>query len=666
MKTIGFPILGTFAILMINISLHHRFAFWLASLLAAFPLLLYSQEDIQMHEGEIPQTGENTQKEKASPDSAYVRYFYPDTQGSYKLNPVASASLYHLQDYDAIQQPNSMYANLGNTGSACLPLIFSLNTIPSFDIWLKSFKPYELSFDSNKFYISDSPYTRLNYMMGSAKEQRLEVIHSQQIRKGFSLGVNARFANAPGIYERQRTYYTGMTANVCYKTPGNRYGVLATYLNDRFKVYENGGLKYDSVFTDDVESKRKAILMNYDDAMNRHKTSGFMVQQYVNLQKTKLRETDSLGQPVKTRRFDAGRFVHTFRYYRSSAVFENLANDTIILPSTVLISKQIFDTSALVHFENSFVYSNIEPDTSSKVFPLQYTFGIRQQHDRLFNDTASRTFNHIVPFGTLRGIIAGKTFFTASGRIFLGDYNNGDFDLSGEFYQFIGKKNEYRLWVAASNGLIHPDYYYQHYVSAGYYWNNDFKAQGYQTGTAGIDIKGIILAASISRISNFVYLDKKSLPAQLTDGIGILSFNVNKDFRLGRWIIGGFGTWQQVTDESVLTLPSITARLTICYNINLFRNVLKTQAGINVLYNSSYYANAYNPAIRSFYLQDQEKFGNYPYGDVFLNFKVKRARIFVKYQHANAGLLGYTYMMVPGYPQVDAAFKFGVNWVFFD
>ena len=81
MKTIGFPILGTFAILMINISLHHRFAFWLASLLAAFPLLLYSQEDIQMHEGEIPQTGENTQKDKASPDSAYVSYFYPDTQG---------------------------------------------------------------------------------------------------------------------------------------------------------------------------------------------------------------------------------------------------------------------------------------------------------------------------------------------------------------------------------------------------------------------------------------------------------------------------------------------------------------------------------------------------------------------------------------------------------
>jgi hypothetical protein len=645
---------------------YYRFAFLLASMLATMPLLLYSQTDVPMHDGETPQTGETSQKEKASPDSAFVRYFYPDTDGSYELNKVSNATLYHFQDYDAIQKSKTLYANLGNTGSASSPLTFYFNTNPSFDIWLKSFSPYELTFDSSKFYISDSPYTRLSYVMGSAKEQRLEVIHSQQVRKGFTLGLNARFANAPGIYERQRTFYTGVTANASYFTPGKRYGVIATYLNDRFSVYENGGLKYDSVFTDNVEDKRKAILINYDDAMNRHKTGGFMFQHYFNLQKSQIKEVDSLGQPIKSRRFDAGRFVHTFRYYRNSAAYEDFTNDTLYLPSSILISSLTYDTSAVVHFENSFVYSNIEPDTTSKVFPLQYAFGIKQMHDKVFNDTASRVFTHLMPFGTLRGIIAGKTFFTANGRIFLGDYNNGDFDLSGEFYQFIGKKNEYRLWLSASNGLIHPDYYFQHYVSGEYSWDNDLKSQGYQSGTAGLDIKGFRLSATITRISNYVYLNKESQPDQLSDGIGVLSFNVNKDFRLGHWMIGGFGTWQQATNESVLSLPSISARLTICYNIDLFKNVLKTETGIDLRYNTSYYANAYNPVLRSFYLQDQEKFGNYPYGDVFVNFKVKRARIFIKYQHANARLLGYKYIMVPGYPQADASLKFGVSWVFFD
>lgn len=630
------------------------------------PHFLVAQADMPMHEGVSPQATESSKKEKASPDSALVRYFVPNVQGSYELRSISNSSLYKIQDYDAVQRTGIYYANLGNPGTASLPLTFQFSTDPAFDIWLESYRPYRITFDSNRFYYSDSPYTRLNYVMGGAKEQRLDVIHSQQVRKGFIVGVNAHFANAPGIYQRQRTYYSGMTANVSYSTSEKRYGVIASYLFDRFRIYENGGLKYDSVFSDNTETKRKTILVNLDEAMNRHKEGGIMLQQYFKLQKARLTESDSLGQPVKTRRFDAGRLVHTFRYNRSSAVYENVSNDTLYLPATTLVSLLTFDTSAVTHFENSLVYSNIEPDTSVKAFPLQYAFGIRQQHDRVFNNTSSRNFVHLTPFGTLRGIIAGKTFFTATGRISIGDYFKGDYDLSGEFFQFIGKKNDFRLWLSASNGLIHPGYYFQRYVSDDFTWENDFRTQGYQVGTAGIDIKGIRLTATITRISNFVYLDKDSKPAQLNDGIGVVSFDANKDFRLGRWIIGGYGRWQQATNESVVRLPAIMARLIICYNIDLFKRVLKTQAGIDIRYNTSYYANAYNPALRSFYIQDQDKNGNYPYGDVFVNFKVKRALIFVKYQHANAGLIGYNYMMVPGYPQADASLKFGVSWLFFD
>jgi hypothetical protein len=620
--------------------------------------------EIPMNTGQSP--GSTGTKEKPSPDSALVRYYYQNPQGAYTLKSINNSTLYHQQDYDEIQRDRDLYSNLGNTGSASAPLTYHFNTNPSFDLWLKNYSPYRITFDSTRYYISDAPYSRLYYVMGSAKEQRLLVTHSQQVRKDLTIALNARFANAPGIYERQRAYYTGVTANVSYFIPSKRYGVMGTYLNDRFKAYENGGLKYDTAFTDNIDSKRKTILVNLDEAMNRNKNSGFMFQQYFNLQKSQVKEVDSLGQPVKTRRFDAGRFVHTFKYNRNSAVFEDLSPDTLFYPAIYLDSLVTYDTSALIHIENSFVYSNIEPDNSEKAFPLQYAFGIKHQYDKISNDTLSKSFTHLVPFGTLKGIIRGKTFFTASGRIFLGNYFKGDFDLNGEFYQFIGKKNDYRLWISAGNGLIHPDYFYQHYLSNHYKWDNDFKVQGYQVGSAGIDLKGIRLTATITRISNFIYLDKTSQPAQLEDGIGVLSFNFTKDLKLGHWILGGNGTWQQSTNESALSIPSIAARLTICYNMILFRKALKAQVGLDVRYNTAYFANAYNPALRSFYLQDQEKYGNYPYGDAFVNFQVKRARIFVKYQHANAGLLGYTYIMVPGYPQADASLKFGVNWVFFD
>jgi len=70
------------------------------------------------------------------------------------------------------------------------------------------------------------------------------------------------------------------------------------------------------------------------------------------------------------------------------------------------------------------------------------------------------------------------------------------------------------------------------------------------------------------------------------------------------------------------------------------------------------------PALRQFYLQNEKKTGNYIYADFFINCKIQRVRFFVKYQHFNAGLMGYNYYMIPHYPMQDAAFKFGMSWIF--
>ena len=35
-------------------------------------------------------------------------------------------------------------------------------------------------------------------------------------------------------------------------------------------------------------------------------------------------------------------------------------------------------------------------------------------------------------------------------------------------------------------------------------------------------------------------------------------------------------------------------------------------------------------------------------------------------KHFNASFMGRTYYMVPSYPMQDAAFKFGVDWIFHD
>jgi hypothetical protein len=101
-------------------------------------------------------------------------------------------------------------------------------------------------------------------------------------------------------------------------------------------------------------------------------------------------------------------------------------------------------------------------------------------------------------------------------------------------------------------------------------------------------------------------------------------------------------------------------------NLVLFKKALYAQAGIDLSYYSSWFAQGYNPVTGQFYHQRRQKTGNYLFGDVFLNFKVKSALLFVKYQHFNAGLSGYNYYLSPDVPMQDASFKFGVKWTFYN
>ena len=72
------------------------------------------------------------------------------------------------------------------------------------------------------------------------------------------------------------------------------------------------------------------------------------------------------------------------------------------------------------------------------------------------------------------------------------------------------------------------------------------------------------------------------------------------------------------------------------------------------------------PALRMFYTQNNKKIGDYLYTDVFVNMQIKRANIFLKYQHLNSGWKDYSFYLIPHYPQQSGALKLGIIWRFYD
>lgn len=618
-------------------------------------------------EGEDP-GGDNedaAKKDVHSPDSVFVSYFSLNEQGAYTRYAL-SKPLNQFQEYDVTKQNNQFLSTLGNPGTAVSPLQFSLKPNSNFRFRTDVFEPYKLKDDSIKIYISDSPYSHLKYYLGAVKEQKLDAVFSQRIGSGIYLGLNARFANAPGLYLRQRAYNAGATFYAAFLYPTQRYGAVITYRTDRAVNYENGGLSDASYFTNNRESNRKVIPVNLSQAMNRGKNTGFVVQQFFNILKpTVVRKIDTTTVLVP-RKFDAGRFVYTFRYSKTGNSYEDISPPTGFYPSYFSDTVPVFDSVLYTHFENCLVYSNEVPDTLGKSFPLQYSFGVRFQTDKLHqNNSLNEVFHQTVPFGMLKGIIKRKTFFKASAFLVLGGYKGGDYSLDGSFYQFFGKQN-HKAYFNVSKGISHPEYYFSTYYTNYFNWENTFGTQDYIKGEFGVILKGFDLNASYTRMTNYVYLDQNVTPHQYTDALTVLSGHVSKELRHRNWITTFYAAAQQIAPDTILQLPAVIGKLTLCYDVVLFKKALHAQIGISGTYQSEWYQDAYMPALRAFYLQKRYISGNYPYLDAFVNLNIKRARLFIKYEHFNAGLMNYNYMMVADYPQADAALKFGISWMFFD
>jgi hypothetical protein len=89
-------------------------------------------------------------------------------------------------------------------------------------------------------------------------------------------------------------------------------------------------------------------------------------------------------------------------------------------------------------------------------------------------------------------------------------------------------------------------------------------------------------------------------------------------------------------------------------------------AGIDVHWQSAYFALGYDPAIQQFYTQNDFQSPAFPVIDVFFNAKIKRGRIFVKYHNLNQLITKQGYVPTPYYPAAKNLIDFGFDWSFYD
>jgi len=215
-----------------------------------------------------------------------------------------------------------------------------------------------------------------------------------------------------------------------------------------------------------------------------------------------------------------------------------------------------------------------------------------------------------------------------------------------------------------------PDFNKQLYQSdyIDYNWQHNFSNEKYATlGFLINSSKWGMAKASYNSVDNYTYFDENAKPTQTSKTLNYFRVKAEKSLHYKKFTLTNTILYQKVINGAdFFRVPEIITRNSLYFSSYVFKGKpMYLQTGVTVKYFSAYKANAYNPLLSEFVLQNNTQIGNYPILDFFVNAQIKRTRLFLKVENLSASFTGRNYYSAPNYPYRDLTVRFGLVWNFF-
>lgn len=573
-------------------------------------------------------------------------------EGKYMLNAVHGTHNYHpLYDYSQVRN------DLGNIGSAEHIMLFGMDR--SFGFHFRSSRStFWKSLSTRRLLLSERMFSNVQYSNGQNRENYLVANFTRGFGELLDLGFSFTRINSVGFYDRLTNTITDMSVFSTFHSNDNRYRAALIFDYSNLKVEENGGIANDSVFENNLTTGREFVSVNLPLSSNHWKGFDVGLEQRFILTKQDSTSNVKALRPAISHSFSAARHSMIYRNVpdTSSSFYENIYSDT----------SATYDSTNLLGVTNALRFELVKSDSVGDRIINRLAVGAQHAYHRVSYDSAYVDHIHNVSvLANINGRLFDEIAWRANGNFMVFGYNIWDLKIDGQFDYEVGKSH---FSAFVDYNLFRPDYVSDNYVSNHFIWDNDWvQTQHLKTGLV-YEQKRLRFKGSFSYhiLDNLVVYGTDRLPYQSTDVNQVMVLRLQEHFRM-RWfhlVLDGTVQWHLTGDD--LRLPIALGRGMFYYQNDLFKKKLRLQVGVETSYSMSYFANAYNPALSEFHLQNTKEVGNYPFIDVFLNIRVKKLRAFVQFTHINSGWLGYEYYHVPHYPVNDFAWHFGINWAFLD
>lgn len=619
-------------------------------------------------------------------------------------------SLTGFQAYNQMYNKNTYPAYLGNIGTAGISNNFFQRTNSDL-FFLQYYLPYLNQPEDQVYFNTRKPYSQIYYTTGGGRqkqEQTIGAIFTQNITPNLNVGLKVDAEVSEGQYPYQRASVSSVIFFTSYN--GKRYSIYGNAGMNNVTLEENGGIVDDSMLEDEKTEDIPTRLDGFNNAATKIRNRNIHVMQQFSLARfrsakiadtTENTNTNAGSYEVK----DWARLIHVFQYRRNhksykddnplTGFYNNIYIDSLSTYDSVYYRsfynalsidfqsnpERKFRFGANIGLENElnrYSYDIPPVITNINTDPIAFYTYPEGEITLYRNDTSYNTrHNENISNTAVRGRIfnnLGSSFgWDAGARFYLLGYKAGNMQLRGRIYKdFSTKKGSSTLSVDGKFRNERPVYWLNHFSSNNFMWENDLKFENETRIWANYEdqARKFLVSANMSILGNYTYFDTLAQPAQEENAFMVFSLNIMKDFSLWKFKFRNYLNLQQSGNQEVLPLPLASFKNSTYFE-HLFyfawtEGRLLFQLGFDFYYHTAFNAYAYMPSTGRFYTQDEKMIGNYPFFDAFVNFKVKRTRFFVKFEHVNSGLTGNNYFTILHHPMNRRVFMFGLSWSFYD
>jgi hypothetical protein len=562
------------------------------------------------------------------------------------------------------------FHNIGQTFNNLGYTFDKVSLRPQFGAQARRFYYLEAE-DINHYYVP-TPYTDLYFKTTFEQGQNLDASFTSNFTKRFNFYIAYKGLRSLGNYQNSATSNGHFRVGIAYSTKNDRYHLKTHFVSQDFLVEENGGLTATArqQFIDGVEDfeNRAQLDVQFQDAENFFVGRRFLFDQFYKIKKGNDSTQNGQLKLKHSMLFKDKSFSYSQRQAKDifgTALETQNLNKEVQFQDVENVLGLSYQLNPLGIFEFNVSHSNFNYGYQSVFNSEEFTVPNRLTGDVL---ALGGSYDGKIGKFNLRGDIQ----YNFSGD-FEGNYLKTEAQYN--FSEDISSTAKLNINSHAPNYnfLLHQSDYLN------YNWVNDFENVKTQYLSAEIESKKYgRVEASLTQMQDYTYfgfvdnpdtesdVDSLVSPFQYSGEVRYFKLKLEKTFNYGKFSLANTIMYQNVLNGTdVFRVPDIVTRQSLFYTDLWFKKALFLQAGIHFKYFTGYNANAYDPILAEFVVQDFETLDDFYTFDVFFNMKVRQARIYFKYENITTLFENNTSFSAPNYPYRDAVIRFGLVWNFF-